>query len=157
MSTRDLTLEELRKKYEEAEAELKKWENLYNENPTKYNEVKSNFARTKFNTYKSAYENKKAETGNVSEEDAAIGEALKKAGMGGGTSSFKATITTKLSATPSSINPNTGTTTYGALPSDYKQTEEEAIKLAEEWQQSKKTPAPAELTETTKNAYKQLI
>ena len=35
MSTRDLTLEELRKKYEEAKAELKKWENLYNENPTK--------------------------------------------------------------------------------------------------------------------------
>ena len=48
-------------------------------------------------------------------------------------------------------------TLYGTLPSDYKQTEEEAIKLAEEWQQSKKTPAPAELTETTKNAYKQLI
>ena len=157
MSTRDLTLEELRKKYEEAKAELKKWENLYNENPTRYNELKKDFAEKKVNTYKSAYEIKKAETGNISEEDAAIGEAFKKAGMGGGTSSFEATITTKVSETPSSINPNTGTTTYGALPSDYKQTEEEAIKLAEEWQQSKKTPAPAELTKTSVDAYKQLI
>ena len=112
MSTRDLQiLEELRKEIEEAEAELKKRENLYNENPTKHNELKSNLARRQLSNYKYAYEIKKAET-NPSEEDAAIGEVFKKAGMGGGTSSL--TITTK-------------------------------------------TPAPAELTETTKNAYKQLI
>ena len=55
------------------------------------------------------------------------------------------------------VGGNEERTLYGALPSDYKQTEQEAIRQAEEWQQSKKTPVPANLTEATKNAYSQLI
>ena len=95
MATRDQTLAELKRNYEEAEAEVKKWREKYAENNSLYNERKYNFANKKLDIKKTAYEFKLAESGNASEEDIAIGQAFLESGAisGGGTMTVDATIT----------------------------------------------------------------
>ena len=95
MATRDQTLAELKRNYEEAEAEVKKWREKYAENNSLYNEKKYAFANKKLDIIKTTYEFKLAESGNASEEDIAIGQAILESGAisGSGTMTVDATIT----------------------------------------------------------------
>ena len=95
MATRDKTLEELKRDYEAAEAEVKKWKEKYAENNSLSNERKYALAIKKRDIAKTAYEFKLAKSGNASEEDIAIGQAILESGAisGGGTMTVDATIT----------------------------------------------------------------
>jgi uncharacterized protein (DUF2345 family) len=95
MATRDKTLEELKRDYEAAEAEVKKWKEKYAENNSLSNERKYALAIKKRDIIKTPYEFKLAESGNASEEDIAIGQAILESGAisGGGTMTVDATIT----------------------------------------------------------------
>ena len=79
------TLEDLEREYEAGLAKVQKMKDEGR------NVNKIEFEQDKVNILKNVIDMKKAEMGLVSEEDKAIGEAFKKAGMGQGESSYSAT------------------------------------------------------------------
>lgn len=90
---RDLTLDELKREYEAAQSKVSRRQAAYDQNRTVSNEKLLSFARSELSIKKFAYENKLAESGNISKQDADIGRAFVEAGMGGGTTTVSATRT----------------------------------------------------------------
>ena len=87
---KNMTIEELEREYEAGLAKVQKMKDEGR------NVNKIEFEQDKVDITKTVLDMKKAEMGLVSEEDKAIGEAFKKAGMGEGKSSYSATTEYKI-------------------------------------------------------------
>jgi len=105
MATRKLTLEELKREYEEAQVKVKKRRENYDENKTVSNEKFLTNAERVLQLKKNVYLAKKRDSEGLSKEDVAIGQALREGGMGGGTSSFEATRTVRVTNTQNTQAP----------------------------------------------------